>query len=464
MTGLSTDDLRDALRSISRWGDSGEAPPLPRLEVARLRTPRAEPSHRSLQRVLGVAAAILIVVAAAGLLVRSGGTADVAAARGTWDVIAPGPLSPRYGASTLWTGAEVLIVGGIDGGGTSLVDGARYDPQLDEWRPMRPVPSGGHVDLATWTGGEAVYLVRPEGRFSTDYDIVAYDAAADAWRTILEARFEPDAATDALQALRPVPIEAPEVLATVGDQLVIFGWQSSQNQYGWTTLDAENGTWAEPHLISGTAAMHPMEGVVAAADGRLFLANERALGTEGTWGLVIDVAAGHGQRIEPPPVEAGDATGRGFYALHAGVSGGDVVVVGLRLTRDGAENRREAWRLDAATGTWVAVEPPPDGPTADQDGAVSLVSTELGLVMLGGLDLGAGVTNGGLETRGAVHLASDSAVERWAELPEPPIDLHRVEAAAVWTGSEIIVWGGTGTEPLAPGGPVFGDGARFRVG
>ncbi len=101
----------------------------------------------------------------------------------------------------------MLIWGGI--GGTAFADGARYRPRTDSWAPMAPAPSGvtGGRVLAAWTGEEAVYVtsvVDPAtGGSGWDYDIIAYDPAADVWRTLVQARFEQDPATDVLSLWGP---------------------------------------------------------------------------------------------------------------------------------------------------------------------------------------------------------------------------------------------------------------------
>ena len=100
---------------------------------------------------------------------------------------------------------------------------------------------------------------------------------------------------------------------------------------------------------------------------------------------------------------------------------------------------------------------PPDGPTADQPQGISLLSTPDGLVALGGFDLGDGNTEGGLGTRGGLHVASSDDLAQWDELPDAPIDLERIDASAVWTGDEVLIWGGA-----RDGTGEFGDGARYR--
>src|SRR5690606_31588462 len=57
--------------------------------------------------------------------------------------LAPGPLSGREAAASVWTGTELLIWGGGAGGdadGRTFADGAAYDPATDTWRTLAPSP------------------------------------------------------------------------------------------------------------------------------------------------------------------------------------------------------------------------------------------------------------------------------------------------------------------------------------
>jgi hypothetical protein len=51
----------------------------------------------------------------------------------------------------------------------------------------------------------------------------------------------------------------------------------------------------------------------------------------------------------------------------------------------------------------------------------------------------------------------DARSRHWQRIPRAPI-AGRSAAAAAWTGTRLVVWGGYG----APGGRVFGDGAVFE--
>ncbi|MBT8214784.1 MAG: hypothetical protein KJP12_06125 [Acidimicrobiia bacterium] len=87
--------------------------------------------------------------------------------------------------------------------------------------------------------------------------------------------------------------------------------------------------------------------------------------------------------------------------------------------------------LDWATDTWRPLAPSPLAPRA----GASVVWTGSELIVWGG--------NGGRDvgphTDGAAY---DPVADTWRPLAETPQGAHWTDATAVWTGSEMILWGG----------------------
>src|SRR5688572_3445001 len=102
---------------------------------------------------------LTLSAASAALLLAACGSGETAAPDGprdssTWQAVPASPLSPRTGALGLWTGDEVLLVGGSDAAPCPpsascvppdvppLADGAAFDPQARTWRRIAdsPVP------------------------------------------------------------------------------------------------------------------------------------------------------------------------------------------------------------------------------------------------------------------------------------------------------------------------------------
>ena len=271
MIDLSTDaGLRRAFDDISTWGEPAVVPDLEQLGAVRLAT-SSSPSGRA-RMLVAVGVVLLLVVAGAVLVTRDDPPPAVAAAGGEWSAMAESPLAPRRYPTSLWTGDEALIWGGI--GGTAFADGARYRPRTDSWEPMAPAPSGvtGGRVLAAWTGEEAVYVtsvVDPAtGGSGWDYDIIAYDPAADVWRTLVQARFEQDPATNVLFPLGSVPLDGPEALVVVDGRLLLFGWVSTQSTYTWVELEPGSGP-SRPLL--GTADWYGRSKVVQVAGDQVYV-------------------------------------------------------------------------------------------------------------------------------------------------------------------------------------------------
>jgi N-acetylneuraminic acid mutarotase len=136
-------------------------------------------------------------------------------ARGAWRRLPPAPLSARAGATAVWTGREVLVVGGGPAARSDrdrpYTDGAAYDPARDSWRRVAPSPRlrGPMINqhpvwtgtrLLVWSDWEQLdrstvtlpggqHALREEGRDGVD--VWAYDPTADRWAVLPGAPGQP---------------------------------------------------------------------------------------------------------------------------------------------------------------------------------------------------------------------------------------------------------------------------------
>ena len=105
--------------------------------------------------------------------------------------MANSPLSARVPGAAVWTGTEMLVVGGSSttpcGSGTDcfvelepLADGAVYDPVTDAWRTVSASPVAFAHGDAAWTGTEV--LVVANRTVAGDARILlSYDPTIDEW-------------------------------------------------------------------------------------------------------------------------------------------------------------------------------------------------------------------------------------------------------------------------------------------
>ena len=87
----------------------------------------------------------------------------------------------------MWTGSELIVVGGNNTDGKVFADAAAYNPLTRSWRRLPPMPEARTDATVTWNGRE-VLVVGGQGRFSDQAgpyaDGVAYSPAGNAWRRL----------------------------------------------------------------------------------------------------------------------------------------------------------------------------------------------------------------------------------------------------------------------------------------
>lgn len=122
------------------------------------------------------------------LLVMSGDQGSVAATAqafnpttNEWRLLTSVPLTPRYDAASVWTGAEWLIWGGSEDADI-FADGIAYNPLTDTYRPLAESPLTARVVKGVWTGTEMVLLAGTRNG-NAESDGAAYNPVTDTWRS-----------------------------------------------------------------------------------------------------------------------------------------------------------------------------------------------------------------------------------------------------------------------------------------
>jgi N-acetylneuraminic acid mutarotase len=117
-------------------------------------------------------------------------------------ISAAGAPSARSTPYFAWTGSELIVWGGTGatpGGGSELLDdGARYDPELDQWAPMNPNHGLGALadGVAVWTGTEFIVWGGYSDEFGYAQTGGRYRPDRDQW-TPISAVGAPSARRDA---------------------------------------------------------------------------------------------------------------------------------------------------------------------------------------------------------------------------------------------------------------------------
>jgi hypothetical protein len=112
----------------------------------------------------------------------------------SWRFLAESPLQPRANYVAIWTGDRLIVWGGASyGTGGQLIDrlddGASYDPKTDTWAPISSPPlTGGPGYSAVWTGDEVIVLGGNDQSSSYPEAAIgqaaAFNPTTDTWRAM----------------------------------------------------------------------------------------------------------------------------------------------------------------------------------------------------------------------------------------------------------------------------------------
>ncbi|MDX6487654.1 MAG: hypothetical protein QOK13_269 [Gaiellaceae bacterium] len=366
--------------------------------------------------------AFLTLVLAAGVTLPAAG----------WQRLPASPVAIEAGRISVWTGSEMLVYGvtGVarDGNFLKAANAAEaYDPAAHSWRrladPPRPVEFlGSHK--AVWTGKEM--LVWPSK---------AFDPRANSWRTLPNA-----------------PTDAGGLVVWTGRELIGWGGGCCGDAFsdGAAYRPATN-SWRKLARSPLAGSAHP----IGAWTGRelvLFVGGTDPNGKP--WPARLARAAAYNpstnrwRRIAPLPESRNGST--------AVWDGREVLVVGgAGPARSGrpAPLATIGFAYNPATNRWRRLAPMPSG----RAGA-AVVWTGKRVLIWGG----SRTADGGPPAFPARGLAYDPKANRWSSLPQSPLQ-GRLDPAAVWTGTQFVLWGGEKpASPLGTGTKFLTDGAALK--
>ena len=377
-----------------------------------------------------------------------------------------GAPSPRTNHSAVWSGQRMLVWGGSDD--DSYFDGGGvYNPANDRWQAITTTaaPTPRHLQTAVWTGtrmivwgGSGVVGVEPNGG--------SYNPASDSWSNLASAA-------------QPAPREGHAAVWT-GSKMVLWGGSTASVVNTGGTYDPADDSWIPTTLIGAPV---PRFGHTAVWDGsdvifwggfafpsflstggkfdpdtnsweltQLSGAPAPRRGHSAVWtGTHMLVwgggAGGHfntGGLYEPvtdtwaPTNLIGPPQPRSF---HTGVWTGDQLIVWGGASPDGVV--LTGGRYDPVTDVWT-----PTTTNTNQPGRKNHAAVWTGTDML---------VWGGFGSQAPFYVGFggryDPLLDLWVVTSETDAPLGRELLTGVWSGSELIVWGGfDGNGPVDTGG------------
>jgi N-acetylneuraminic acid mutarotase len=346
----------------------------------------------------------------------------------------PTPRGSRTGHSALWTGERLLIWGGeyVGAGGftTRYGDGGQYDPGSDSWLPISTTggPRARAHHTAVWTGRSMLvwggagagapragyYVVPPEPLG----DGFRYDPGADVWTPISKVG-------------APTPRFRHTAVWT-GEEMLVWGGHA--DQFGTRLAD---GARYDPVADSWSPISPAPEGVGSDAlwTGEMLIVGLRAQWDPRTdqWREISRFEAPAGTRVH----------GAVWTDSRVLVWGQDVEPPYAVRHLGSYDPTVDQWQPGSLAGALEARMTPPRARQFQTS-----VWTGRELILWGGSTPFAFTYGTVFYRDGAAY---DPGTERWRMLPEAPVG-PRAEARAVWTGAEVLIWGGTSFQ----GGPGSG--------
>lgn len=369
-----------------------------------------------------------------GGLVNSGGRFNPIG--NVWTAIAGNLLnspSARLEHSAVWSGTEMIVWGGTGISGP-LNDGGRYNPTTASWRYLPgttlniPPSRSGHT--AVWSGSEMIVWGGVNNGSSLG-DGGRFNPAVNSW-VYLPGTL---ANSPSGRSLHTAVWSGTEMIIWGGVNGTGFlndGGRYNATTGSWTPIlnslgntpsarDSHSAIWTGTQMIIWGGLGNPGN----FGDGGIFSP------VAGTWATLAAGAAN-----SPAPRMAHTAVWTGSEMIVWGGSSNSTSYA------DGA-------RLNPVAGTWVAVASSlANAPSARSSHTAVWTGSEM--LVWGGVGGGAAGPAG---DGGRFNPTANSWLAVLASLPNSPV--ARSKHSAVWTGSEMVIWGGLGN------GGYLGDGSRY---
>ncbi len=324
--------------------------------------------------------------------------------------------------SAVWTGTEMLVWG------YQLGNGQRYDPLIDHWSRMSTVngPGARYGHTAIWTGTEMIVWGGTQG-----------NSSGPTVQVNTGARYNPQTDTWTPMSTVGAPYaRSGHASVWTGSRLVVWGGDAQSDPAGANTV---TGGRYSPATDSWTSTS-----TVGAPSSRSYATAQYVAGRVVIWGG----GSITGGRYNPTsdtwqPMSTSNAPNAGLPA--ASVSTGSQLIV---WGGGGNDNLATGGIYDPATDSWTSTSTTgaPQGRRETQ-----AVWTGSRMIVWGGLASFTALNSGA---------SFDPTSNSWSPLTTVGAPEARQQHAAVWTGDRMIVWGGRNS---FSGGQakVFESGGRY---
>jgi N-acetylneuraminic acid mutarotase len=351
-----------------------------------------------------------------GGFARTGGRYDPAA--NSWTPTnANETASGRERHTAVWTGTEMIVWGGDDStSGLGINTGGRYTLATDSWAPTSTVgvPESRESHTAVWTGTEMIVWGGQYGNYGFKTG-GRYNPVTDSW-THTKKKGAPEA-------------RASHAAVWTGTEMIVFG--GAGMNFPWINTGGRYNPSTDSWTATPTkGAPTPRELAAAVWSGSEMI----------VWGGATEnFDTNTGGRYNPSANTwtrtsvTGAPSARDWTS--AAWTGSKMLIWGGQTYDGGYTYHNDGGLYDPATDKWTPTSlthaPTPRG-------WFGYVWTGADLIAWGGCGVKGGFCSGSVFTGGRYNLATDS----WTPTSTSSAPAARDMVSAVWTGSQMIVWGG----------------------
>jgi hypothetical protein len=335
-------------------------------------------------------------------------------ANNTWTPTSVNPEVPvaRFGHTAIWTGSEMIIWGGNDYFGT-FNTGARYNPLTDGWvstssAGILPEPRSSHT--AVWTGNEMIVWGGWNGNSYVNTG-GRYDPLADSWAPTSTGEYVPERR------------ERHTSVWTGSEMIVWGGWNQFVYLNSGGRYDPATDNWIPTNIVPEVPNARMFHSAIWTGSQMIVWGGITSdlYNTGGLYDPVTD-------QWSPTIVNSQTPEPRGF---HTAIWTGSEMIIWGGSGYPGYLNN--GGRYNPQTSNWVATDTGPNVPEARSFHTAVWTGS---LMLVWG---GEGVTGTFFNTGGRYDPATDSwtTMSTGMNVPE-----GRYQHAAVWTGNQLLIWGG----------------------
>jgi hypothetical protein len=342
----------------------------------------------------------------------------------SWTATSTGPNTPsaRSWHGAVWTGTEMIVSAGTDGA-ASVNTGGRYDPSADSWVPtassFAPAARAGHS--AVWTGAEMIVWGGRDNMFASFFTGGRYDPAIDTW-------------TPTSIGTNVPPARSGHSAVWTGTEMIVWGGSGSAQFNDGGRYNPSTDSWTATSTGANTPSVR--SGQTAVWTGTEMI----------VWGGLGQAYLDDGGRYNPSG-DSWTATSTGLNvpsarAWHTAVwTGSEMIVWG------GYDGNviNTGGRYNPSTDSWGATDTGTNVPSARDSHTAIWTGTEM--IVWGGFG-----GSGDVNTGARYSPSSDT----WTATGTTGAPSPREGHTAVWTGTEMIAWGASGAF-----GPGLNDGGRY---